>query len=144
MSTEREVGPTGPQGEQPAGLGAAESASEGPAQGGHKPTMAFRRVPEPEAAVAEGTVPVVEEPPVDAVPAEGVAAGGVPAEGGHKPTVAFTKVPAPEAPAAAAPAAPAVEEPTVDPVTGYLDAPPPVLPPAPQPPAAPAPAPAAA
>ncbi|MFJ6617427.1 S1C family serine protease [Kitasatospora sp. NPDC091335] len=119
MSTEREVGPTGPQGEQPAGQGAAEAVSEGPAQGGHNPTMAFRRVPEPEAAEA---VAPVEAAPVDAVPVEG----------GHKPTVAFTKVPAPEAPVA-----PAAEEPAVDPATGYIDAPPPVLPPAPQAPAAP-------
>ncbi|MFD0406358.1 S1C family serine protease [Kitasatospora sp. NPDC127116] len=136
MSTEREVGPTGPQGEQPAGPGAAESASEGPAQGGHQPTMAFRRVPEPESGAVEAA-PVEAAPPVDAVAAE-----GVPAEGGHKPTVAFTKVPAPEAPAA--PAAPAAEQPAVDPVTGYIDAPPPVLPPAPQAPAAPPAAPAQA
>ncbi|MFE7590194.1 trypsin-like peptidase domain-containing protein [Kitasatospora sp. NPDC057512] len=128
MSTEREVGPTGPQGEQPAGPGAAESASAGPAQGGHNPTMAFRRVPEPEAAASDAA------PSVDAVPAEEVPAGG-----GHKPTVAFTKVPAPEAPAEpVAPAAPAVEEPAVDPATGYIDAPPPVLPPVPSAPAAPA------
>ncbi|MEV7182605.1 trypsin-like peptidase domain-containing protein [Kitasatospora sp. NPDC093102] len=126
MSTEREVGPTGPQGEQPAGQGVAESASEGPAQGGHQPTMAFRRVPEPEAAAVEtGTVEAAQGP-VDATAAEG----------GHKPTVAFTKVPAPEAPAA--PVAPAAAEPAVDPATGYIDAPPPVLPPAPQAPAAPA------
>ncbi|MFJ6772526.1 hypothetical protein ACIQOV_16405, partial [Kitasatospora sp. NPDC091257] len=85
MSTEREVGPAGPQGEQPAGQGAAESASEGPAQGGHQPTMAFRRVPEPESGAVEAA-PVEAAPPVDAVAAE-----GVPAEGGHKPTVAFTK-----------------------------------------------------
>lgn len=135
MSTEREVGPTGPQGEQPAGQGAAESASEGPAQGGHQPTMAFRRVPEPEAGAGEAAA--VEAPaPVDAVPAE-----GVPAEGGHKPTVAFGKVPAPEAPVAPvapvaavvpeSPAAPVAEAPAVDPATGYIDAPPPVLPPAP-------------
>ncbi|MFD4659370.1 S1C family serine protease [Kitasatospora sp. NPDC058444] len=149
MSTEREVGPTGPQGEQPAGLGAAESASEGPAQGGHQPTMAFRRVPEPESgaveAAAGGAAAVEAAPPVDAVAADAAAA-----EGGHKPTVAFTKVPAPEAPAApaapaapVAPAAPAAEEPAVDPSTGYIDAPPPVLPPAPQAPVAPAAAPAA-
>ncbi|MEU9042608.1 MULTISPECIES: trypsin-like peptidase domain-containing protein [unclassified Kitasatospora] len=157
MSTEREVGPTGPQGEQPAGQGAAESAPEGPAQGGHQSTMAFRRVPEPEAATGE-TVPA-EAAPADAAPTDGghkqtmafrrvpepEAATGeagtaetVPAEGGHKPTVAFTKVPAPEAPAAApeaaappvAPAAPVAEEHAVDPATGYIDAPPPVLPPA--------------
>nr|BFD92253.1 hypothetical protein KitaXyl93_36130 [Kitasatospora sp. Xyl93] len=139
MSTEREVGPTGPQGEQPAGLGAAESASEGPAQGGHKPTMAFRRVPEPEAGAA-GAAAVEAAPPVDAgsaegVPAPGVPADGVQAEGGHKPTVAFTKVSAPQAPAAPVAAA---GEPAVDPATGYIDAPPPVLPPAPQAPAAPA------
>ncbi|MFI9360264.1 S1C family serine protease [Kitasatospora sp. NPDC053057] len=177
MSTEREVGPAGPQGEQPAGAQeAAGAASDGTAQGGHKPTMAFSRVPEPaaepvvesvvepsaaDAAPADGAPaadsghkptmafsrvpepaaePVVEsvvEPSVadaaETAPAEGVPAEGVPAEGGYKPTVAFTKVPAPEAPAA-----PAVEEPAVDPVTGYIDAPPPVLPPAP--PVVPAPA----
>ncbi|MER7765996.1 trypsin-like peptidase domain-containing protein [Kitasatospora sp. NPDC096140] len=164
MSTEREVGPTGPQGEQPAGQGAAESAPDGPAQGGHKPTMAFRRVTEPEAAADA----------VDAAPADAAHAGAAPAEGGHKPTmafsrvsesaaeptasepapeaaapegghkptVAFTKVPAPQAPAeapvaAAAPVAPVAEEPAVDPATGYIDAPPPVLPPAPAAPSAP-------
>ncbi|MEV7774439.1 trypsin-like peptidase domain-containing protein [Kitasatospora sp. NPDC086791] len=126
MSTEREVGPTGPQGEQPAGQGAAAPVPDGPAQGGHQPTMAFRRVPEPETAGAE------------AVPTAGAAQADAPAEGGHRPTVAFTKVPAPEAPAAAdaptAPAAPAAPvaavagEHAVDPATGYLDAPPPVLP----------------
>ncbi|MFJ8474972.1 S1C family serine protease [Kitasatospora sp. NPDC094011] len=162
MSTEREVGPAGPQGEQPAGAPeAAGTASEGTAQGGHKPTMAFSRVPEPaaEPVVAE---PVVAEPvagpTADAEPvvdgghqptmafsrvpepaAEPVAVEAAPAEGGHQPTMAFTKVPAPEAPAA-----PAVEEPAVDPVTGYIDAPPPVLPPAPPvAPAAPVTAPAA-
>ncbi|MFI2607860.1 S1C family serine protease [Kitasatospora sp. NPDC018619] len=123
MSTEREVGPTGPQGEQPAGRGAAESVSEGPAQGGHQPTMAFRRVPEQETGAVEAAA--AESAPA----ADG--AEGAPAAGGHKPTVAFTKVPAPEAPAA-----PAAAEPAVDPATGYIDAPPPVLPPAP--PAAPA------
>ncbi|MFJ7911532.1 S1C family serine protease [Kitasatospora sp. NPDC096204] len=135
MSTEREVGPAGPQGEQPAGQGAAETASEGPAQGGHQPTMAFRRVPEPEAGAVEAAA-VEAAPPVDAVPAEGAQA-----EGGHKPTVAFTKVPAPEAPTApVASAAPVAEEPAVDPATGYIDAPPPVLPPAPPSPVAAAPA----
>ncbi|MFB7125376.1 S1C family serine protease [Kitasatospora sp. NPDC056273] len=138
MSTEREVGPTGPQGEQPAGPGAAESAAAGPAQGGHNPTMAFRRVPEPEAGAVEAAA-AEAAPSADAVPAEEVPAGG-----GHKPTVAFTKVPAPEAPAEpvapAAPAAPAVEEPAVDPATGYIDAPPPVLPPVPPAPVAAAPA----
>ncbi|MET8622247.1 trypsin-like peptidase domain-containing protein [Kitasatospora sp. NPDC004669] len=151
MSTEREVGPTGPQGEQPAGpQEEAGSASDGTAQGGHKPTMAFSRVPEPEpeakpeaadAAPADGApggghkptmafsrVPEPEAKPepaaAEAAP-EAPAAEAVPAEGGHKPTVAFTKVPAPQAPAAPA------EEPAVDPVTGYIDAPPPVLPPAP-------------
>ncbi|MFF2075249.1 S1C family serine protease [Kitasatospora sp. NPDC058162] len=171
MSTEREVGPTGPQGEQPAGAPeAAGAASDGTAQGGHKPTMAFSRVPEPKAepvaepadgSAAPAAAPVdgapadsghqptmafsrVPEPAVEPAVAEPAAvepavvepavAEAAPVEGGHKPTVAFTKVPAPEAPAA-----PAVEEPAVDPVTGYIDAPPPVLPPAP--PAAPAPAP---
>ncbi|MGW2374328.1 S1C family serine protease [Kitasatospora sp. NPDC001683] len=177
MSTEREVGPAGPQGEQPAGAGeAVGAASDGTAQGGHKPTMAFSRVPEPvagpaaDAAAADGApadsghratmafsrVPEPAAPPaaestaaetaavVEAAPVVETAAGmeAAPAEGGHKPTVAFTKVPAPEAPAA-----PTVEEPAVDPVTGYIDAPPPVLPPAPPvapaAPAAPAPAPAA-
>ncbi|SOB83047.1 S1C family serine protease [Streptomyces sp. 1331.2] len=167
MSTEREVGPTGPQGEQPAGQGAAETATEGPAQGGHKPTMAFRRVPEPEAGTVEAApveaapaaeadaapadgghkptmafsrIPEPEAAPAEAPATEGVQAGSVQAEGGHQPTVALTKVPAPEAPAAA-PAAPVAEAPAVDPATGYLDAPPPVLPPAA--PAAPAAAPAA-
>ncbi|MFF2141180.1 S1C family serine protease [Kitasatospora sp. NPDC058190] len=88
--------------------------------------MAFSRVPEPE------TAPEAGPEPVEAAPA-----AAAPAEGGHKPTVAFTKVPAPEAPAA-----PAAEEHAVDPVTGYIDAPPPVLPPAP--PVAPAPAASAA
>ncbi|MFJ4185997.1 trypsin-like peptidase domain-containing protein [Kitasatospora sp. NPDC089509] len=155
MSTEREVGPAGPQGEQPAGAPeAAVTASEGTAQGGHKPTMAFSRVPEPaaEPVVAEPVAgptadaePVVDgghqptmafsrvpEPAAEPVVAEPVEVEAAPAEGGHQPTMAFTKVPAPEAPAA-----PAVEEPAVDPVTGYIDAPPPVLPPAP--PVAPAP-----
>ncbi|MFJ7247344.1 S1C family serine protease [Kitasatospora sp. NPDC098652] len=161
MSTEREVGPTGPQGEQPAGAPeAAGAASEGTAQGGHKPTMAFSRVPEPKDEPVDATAEAAPAGPADSghkptmafgripEPAAASAAAeaapeapapAVPADGGHKPTVAFTKVPAPEAPAApAAPAAAAVEEPAVDPVTGYLDAPPPVLPPAP--PAAPAPA----
>ncbi|MFF4380217.1 S1C family serine protease [Kitasatospora sp. NPDC001547] len=101
--------------------------------------MAFRRVPEPEAGAA-GAAAVEAAPPVDAgsaegVPAPGVPADGVQAEGGHKPTVAFTKVSAPQAPAAPVAAA---GEPAVDPATGYIDAPPPVLPPAPQAPAAPA------
>ncbi|MFD8704445.1 trypsin-like peptidase domain-containing protein [Kitasatospora sp. NPDC059648] len=159
MSTEREVGPTGPQGEQPAGAQeAAGAASDSTAQGGHKPTMAFRRVPEP-AAEPVAQAQAVSEAPADGAPvadsghkptmafsrvpepagepvADPTAADEAPAEGGHKPTVAFTKVPAPEAPAA-----PAVEEPAVDPVTGYIDAPPPVLPPAP--PVAPASVPAA-
>ncbi|MER7584462.1 trypsin-like peptidase domain-containing protein [Kitasatospora sp. NPDC097691] len=166
MSTEREVGPTGPQGEQPAGQGAAESAPDGPAQGGHQPTMAFRRVTEPETAAAEAGV--ADAAPADAAQAGAAAAegghkptmafsrvpepaaeptgsepapAGAAAEGGHKPTVAFTKVPAPEAPAApevaAAAVAPVAEAPAVDPATGYIDAPPPVLPPAPAAPAAP-------
>ncbi|MFF7994160.1 S1C family serine protease [Kitasatospora xanthocidica] len=101
MSTEREVGPTGPQGEQPAGQGAAESVSEGPAQGGHKPTMAFRRVPEPEAGTVEAGAAEAgadEAAPVDAAPADG----------GHQPTMAFSRVPAPEAAPEARPeAAPA-------------------------------------
>ncbi|MFJ6379752.1 S1C family serine protease [Kitasatospora sp. NPDC092039] len=101
--------------------------------------MAFRRVPEPEAGAA-GAAAVEAAPPVDAGSAEGVPAPGVPAdagqaEGGHKPTVAFTKVSAPQAPAAPVAAA---GEPAVDPATGYIDAPPPVLLPAPQAPAAPA------
>ncbi|MFF3073574.1 S1C family serine protease [Kitasatospora sp. NPDC057936] len=148
MSTEREVGPTGPQGEQPSGTEAAAAAA---APDGHKPTMAFGRIPEPEA-------------PADAAPADGghkptmafgrvpepeAPADAAPADGGHKPTMAFTKVPAPEAapvaPAApeAAPAAPA--EAPVAPVaeSGYIDAPPPVLPPAPAAPVAPAAVPAA-
>lgn len=143
MSTEREVGPAGPQGEQPAGLEAAGAASDGPAQGGHQPTMAFRRVPEPEAGAGQAA---------EAAETAEAAPAPAPAGGGHRPTVAFTKVPAPEAPAEApaapeapfAPVAPATpvasvaEEPAVDPVTGYLDAPPPVLPPAPQTPVAPA------
>ncbi|MFJ9772737.1 S1C family serine protease [Kitasatospora sp. NPDC101157] len=163
MSTEREVGPTGPQGEQPAGAQeAAGAASDSTAQGGHKPTMAFSRVPAP-AAEPAAEAPAADEAqaaggaPVDGAPAapdsghkptmafsrvpapaaepaaEAPVADEAPAGGGHKPTVAFTKVPAPETPAA-----PAVEEPAVDPVTGYIDAPPPVLPPAP--PVAPAPA----
>ncbi|MFJ9606428.1 S1C family serine protease [Kitasatospora sp. NPDC101176] len=159
MSTEREVGPTGPQGEQPSGAqGAGGPASDPAASGGHKPTMAFSRVPEPDAAPASEPAPAdspaapaegghratmafgrVPEPAPEPAAADAAAtAEGVPAEGGHRPTVAFTKVPAPEA-APAAPAAP-VEAPSagVDPATGYLDAPPPVLPPAPQAPAAPA------
>ncbi|MEU8921247.1 trypsin-like peptidase domain-containing protein [Kitasatospora sp. NPDC048545] len=143
MSTEREVGPTGPQGEQPAGQGAADAVSDGPAQGGHQSTMAFRRVPEaagdtPVDAPAEGghkpTMAFSRVPEPEAAPAAEAAPVDAPAEGGHKPTVAFTKVPAPEAPAASeAPAAPVpavAEQPAVDPVTGYIDAPPPVLPPA--------------
>ncbi|RGD63097.1 PDZ domain-containing protein [Kitasatospora xanthocidica] len=100
--------------------------------------MAFRRVPEPEAGAVEAAA-AEAAPSADAVPAEEVPAGG-----GHKPTVAFTKVPAPEAPAEpvapAAPAVLAVEEPAVDPATGYIDAPPPVLPPVPPAPVAAAPA----
>ncbi|MFI6154164.1 S1C family serine protease [Kitasatospora sp. NPDC051170] len=161
MSTEREVGPTGPQGEQPSGgPGADGRNSDAPAQGEHKPTMAFSRVPDPAAAdaaaeavaepVAEGVEPaedgghkatmvfsrVPDPAAADAAAAAEAAdvADVAPADGGHKPTVAFTKVSAPEAPAAAAAA-----EPGVDPATGYLDAPPPVLPPAaPAAPAAPA------
>ncbi|MEV7924355.1 trypsin-like peptidase domain-containing protein [Kitasatospora sp. NPDC088779] len=134
MSTEREVGPTGPQGEQPSGgQAAAVPASDGHASGGHQPTLAFGRVPEP------GAAPAAEAAPAEAAPTEGVAADGVPAEGGYQPTVAFTKVPAPEAPPQT-PAAPVVDAPAapVDAATGYIDAPPPVLPPAPPVPAAPA------
>ncbi|MFJ8625833.1 S1C family serine protease [Kitasatospora sp. NPDC093550] len=156
MSTEREVGPTGPQGEQPAGPEAAESASEAPAQGGHKPTMAFRRVPEPQAAPVDAgeaadaapadgghkpTMAFSRVPEPEAAPAAPPAAEAAPAEGGHRPTVALTKVPEPEAPAA--PVASAAEEPAVDPATGYIDAPPPVLPPAAAAPAAAQAAPAA-
>lgn len=176
MSTEREVGPTGPQGEQPSGgPGADGPAPEAPARGEHKPTMAFSRVPDPAAAGAqapagEATAEAAEgaeaaESAEGGVPAEGghkstmvfsrvpdpAAAAGTdapadaaPAGGGHKPTVAFTKVPPAEAPVAepvtAAEPAAAAEAPAVDPATGYLDAPPPVLPPA-TPAAAPAPAP---
>ncbi|MFJ3214862.1 S1C family serine protease [Kitasatospora sp. NPDC086801] len=132
MSTEREVGPTGPQGEQPSGgPAAAVPASDGHASGGHQPTLAFGRVPEPEPGAASAA---------GAAPAAGAAlADGVPAEGGHKPTVAFTKVPAPEA-APQVPAAPVADAPAapVEAATGYIDAPPPVLPPAPPIPAAPA------
>ncbi|MER7751019.1 trypsin-like peptidase domain-containing protein [Kitasatospora sp. NPDC097643] len=177
MSTEREVGPTGPKGEQPSGGQAAVGpASDAAAPGGHTPTMAFGRIPEPEAAAPEGAadaadaaaegaaadgghkptmafsrVPAPEAAPAaeaaEAVEAADAAEAAVtdaaPAEGGHRPTVAFTKVPAPEAapavpveaPAAEAPAAEAsavpAEAPVVDPATGYIDAPPPVLPPAP-------------
>ncbi|WP_234327080.1 S1C family serine protease [Streptomyces sp. NRRL WC-3742] len=154
MSTEREVGPTGPQGEQPSGgRGAGGHVPDAPAQGEHKPTMAFSRVPDPAAAepaaepAAEtvedggsedgghkGTMvfsrvpdPAAAEPAAEAAAAAGAAAEATPADGGHKPTVAFTKVPAPEAPVAEPVAAAA--EPAVDPATGYLDAPPPVLPP---------------
>ncbi|WP_369183635.1 S1C family serine protease [Streptomyces sp. Y1] len=172
MSTEREVGPTGPQGEQPTGAqGADVPAADAPAQGGgHKPTMAFSRVPDPAAKTEPEPAAEAAEPAeapsagAGAAPADGghqptmafsrvpdpaAKAEPEPAEGGHKPTVAFTKVTAPEAPAAPAaepvestgPAEPAEPtasaEPAVDPVTGYLDAPPPVLPPA-QPAAAPA------
>ncbi|MBV2152952.1 trypsin-like peptidase domain-containing protein [Kitasatospora sp. SUK 42] len=107
--------------------------------------MAFSRVPEPETAEAAPAPVADAAPSAEAAPAPVVDAAPVAeaasAEGGHRPTVAFTKVPAPEAPAA-----PAAEEPAVDPATGYIDAPPPVLPPAPPaaPPAAPAAAPAAA
>ncbi|MFJ2578480.1 S1C family serine protease [Kitasatospora aureofaciens] len=173
MSTEREVGPTGSQGEQPSGSREAAGAVA-PAPDGHKPTLAFGRIPEPEAApaapaaaapaaaapaaepeaaLADGghkptmafsRVPEPEAAPAVPAPAAPAAPAAEPeaalADGGHKPTMAFTKVPAPEAapaaPAAETPAAPAVE-------TGYIDAPPPVLPPAPPAPAAPA-APAAA
>ncbi|MQS13307.1 PDZ domain-containing protein [Streptomyces kaniharaensis] len=90
--------------------------------------MAFGRVPEPTAAPEAPAAPATE---------------AAPAEGGHKPTVAFTKVPAPEAAPAAAPAAevPAAELPAAPAAaeTGYIDAPPPVLPPAPAAPVAPAP-----
>ncbi|MFF2657261.1 S1C family serine protease [Kitasatospora sp. NPDC058032] len=113
MSTEREVGSTGPQGEQPSGgQGVVGSASDGPAL----PSAAGP-------APASAPTPAVDQPPQP--PAEG-------GSGGFTPTLAFGKVGAPEAPAAPAPAA----EP------GYLDAPPPVLPPAaPAAPAAQAPAP---
>ncbi|MFD0399747.1 S1C family serine protease [Kitasatospora sp. NPDC127121] len=134
MSTEREVGPTGPQGEQPSGgQAAAVPASDGHASGGHQPTLAFGRVPEPAAA------PAAEAAPAEAAPTEGAPTDGVPAEGGYQPTVAFTKVPAPET-APQAPAAPVADAPAapVDAATGYIDAPPPVLPPAPPVPAAPA------
>ncbi|MFD7416797.1 S1C family serine protease [Kitasatospora purpeofusca] len=116
MSTEREVGSTGPQGEQPSGgQGVVGSPADGPAQQN-----------------AAGPSPAAEQ----SAPA---AEGG---SGGFTPTVAFGKLTAPEpavppapVPAPAAPAAPQAVEP------GYLDAPPPVLPPAPAP-AAPAAAPA--
>ncbi|MFF2951212.1 S1C family serine protease [Kitasatospora sp. NPDC057965] len=111
MSTEREVGSTGPQGEQPSGgQGVVGSASDGPAQ-----QSAAGPAPAPAAT------PAVDQP--SQPPAEG-------GSGGFTPTLAFGKVGAPEAPAAPAPA-PAAEP-------GYLDAPPPVLPPAaPAAPAAP-------
>ncbi|MFF7453069.1 S1C family serine protease [Kitasatospora sp. NPDC008115] len=107
MSTEREVGSTGSQGEQPSGgQGVVGSASDGPAQ-------------QPAAGLPSSAQPAAE-------------AGS----GGFTPTLAFSKVAAPEPAAAPAPA-PAAE-------SGYLDAPPPVLPPAPAAPAAPvAPAPVA-
>ncbi|MFC5666154.1 S1C family serine protease [Kitasatospora misakiensis] len=108
MSTEREVGSTGPQGEQPSsGQGVVGSASDGPAQ-----------------QSAAGPNPAVTPAADQPAPA---AEGG---SGGFTPTLAFSKVAAPEP---AAPAAP-VPAPPVEP--GYLDAPPPVLPPVPAAPAA--------
>ncbi|MFB7472847.1 S1C family serine protease [Kitasatospora sp. NPDC056184] len=103
MSTEREVGSTGPQGEQlSVGQGVVGSASDGPAQ-------------QPAAAPAPVTTPAADPSARPAPAAEG-------GSGGFTPTLAFSKVGAPEPAAAPAPA-PAVE-------SGYLDAPPPVLPPA--------------
>ncbi|MFE6871605.1 trypsin-like peptidase domain-containing protein [Kitasatospora sp. NPDC057692] len=102
MSTEREVGSTGPQGEQPSvGQGAVGSASDGPAQ-------------QSAAVPAPATTPATDRSSQPAPAAEG-------GSGGFTPTLAFSKVGAPEP--AAAPPAPAAE-------SGYLDAPPPVLPPA--------------
>ncbi len=107
MSTEREVGSTGPQGEQPSGgQGVVGSASDGPAQ-----------------QTAAGPTPAVT--PAADRPEPAVEGGN----GGFTPTLAFSKVTAPE-PAAPAP----VPAPPVEPA--YLDAPPPVLPPAPAAPAA--------
>ncbi|MGA5816916.1 S1C family serine protease [Kitasatospora sp. NPDC094028] len=110
MSTEREVGPTGPQGEQPSGSqGADAPAADAPAQGGgHKPTMAFSRIPDP--AAKAGPEPAAE--PVEAPAAD--AAAAAPADGGHKPTMAFSRIPDPAAkaePAEAAPVAAAPVEP---------------------------------
>ncbi|MFD5612387.1 trypsin-like peptidase domain-containing protein [Kitasatospora sp. NPDC127060] len=107
MSTEREVGPTGPQGEQPAGAAeAAAAVSDGTAQGGHKPTMAFSRVPEPAAEpVAQPVVEPVAGPTAADAPAEGAPAGS-----GHQPTMAFSRVPEPAAEPVAQPAAQPVAE----------------------------------
>ncbi|MCG6494523.1 S1C family serine protease [Kitasatospora sp. A2-31] len=106
MSTEREVGSTGPQGEQPSGQGVGGPAPDGSAQSAPAPAAA----PEADYTLAE-------------------AAPAAPAAGGSTPTLAFSKVSAPE-PAAppVAPAAPAAAPAAAD--TGYIDAPPPVLPPA--------------
>ncbi|MEV6977708.1 trypsin-like peptidase domain-containing protein [Kitasatospora sp. NPDC093806] len=127
MSTEREVGSTGPQGEQPSGQGVVGPAPDGPAQ-------------QSAAGPAPAATPAADQP----APAAPAAEGG---SGGFTPTVAFGKVPAPD-PAPAAPTAPAPVPPVAEAPTapapaaapGYLDAPPPVLPPAPAPaaPAAPA------
>ncbi|MFG3051270.1 S1C family serine protease [Kitasatospora sp. NPDC048239] len=114
MSTEREVGSTGPQGEQPSGgQGVVGPAHDGPAQ---------------------------QAEPAAPAPA---AAPEAPATGGFTPTLAFGKLSAPEpVEPPAAPAAPVAPVAPVG--SGYIDAPPPVLPPAPVGPVAAAPAPVAA
>ncbi|MEV7776721.1 trypsin-like peptidase domain-containing protein [Kitasatospora sp. NPDC088351] len=133
MSTEREVGSTGPQGEQPSGgQGVVGPAHDGPAQ------QSASAAATPAQAPADRTTTDVA-PAVPAAPA-------APAAGGSTPTLAFSKISAPapaEAPAAAAAADAPVSAPAPveagHPGPGYIDAPPPVVPPAPAgPPAAPA------
>ncbi|MFB6892311.1 S1C family serine protease [Kitasatospora sp. NPDC056327] len=121
MSTEREVGSTGSQGEQPSGgQGVVGSASDGPAQqSAAGPVAAPSPAPTPAAGQSSQPAPAAE--------------GG---SGGFTPTLAFGKVGTPEPVAPSAPPAPVAPAPAAE--HGYLDAPPPVLPPAPAAPAVPA------
>ncbi|MFF1906741.1 S1C family serine protease [Kitasatospora sp. NPDC058218] len=107
MSTEREVGPTGPQGEQPSdGQGVVGPAHDGPAPaapaappaGGFTPTLAFGKIAAPEPAPAAPAEPVQAPAPVAA-------------ETGYIDAPPPVLPPAPAPVSAAAPAAPAAPAP---------------------------------
>ncbi|MFJ9946503.1 S1C family serine protease [Kitasatospora sp. NPDC091207] len=117
MSTEREVGPTGPQGEQPSdGQGVVGPAHDGPApaapatpeSGGFTPTLAFSKVGAPEPAPAAPAEPVAAPAPAP-----------VAAEAGYIDAPPPVLPPVPAAPAApvAAPAAAPVANPYATPGT---------------------------
>ncbi|MFE9422613.1 S1C family serine protease [Kitasatospora sp. NPDC006697] len=138
MSTEHESGSAGPQEGLPSGghgePGGTPAVGETPAVAESAPTLAFGKVtapepadrpaapPEPAAPAGAGEEPTAVIEYIDAPPP--VAPAAAPAAPAEPPRSPFAP-PAPSAQAeAAAPAAP-----------GYLDAPPPVLPPAPVQPA---------